>query len=160
MAGWWGFDLDGTIAQYDGWKVDGSIGAPVASMIRRMKSYLKKGRDVQIVTARVNPKGRTDYPEQFDIQRAIIDEFCMENLGQTIPVGYEKDLHMVALFDDRALQVIPNTGRLVQEELGKAVRGLLEIRNHARQFADMSDIEAMATKALEGLDSWSIERGN
>lgn len=110
MSGWTGVDLDGTLAQYDGWKPDGSIGAPVPLMLERVKRWLASGRDVRIVTARVNPAGREEFPEQFAAQRRLIAAWCLEHLGQEIPVGYEKDLKMYELWDDRAVQVIPNTG--------------------------------------------------
>lgn len=122
--GWFAFGVDGTIAEYFGWVPDGSIGKPIPSMIRRIKRYLKEGRDVRLCTARVNPAGRAAFPEQFEAQKGIINAWCMEYIGQTLPICYEKDLHMALLFDDRAMQVIPNTGVLVQEELRRAVSAL------------------------------------
>ena len=39
---WYGFDLDGTIAYYDGWKGPEHIGEPIPSMIEILKNHLKK----------------------------------------------------------------------------------------------------------------------
>lgn len=111
--GWLGVDLDGTLAEYYGWRPDGGIGAPVPLMLERVKRWLKEGKDVRIVTARVNPAGRKDFPEQFAIQRKLIAAWCLQHIGKELPVGYEKDLKMIELWDDRAVQVEPNTGRRV-----------------------------------------------
>jgi hypothetical protein len=108
--GWIGVDLDGTLAVYHGWKSDGSVGDPVPLMVARVKYWLKNGVDVRIVTARVNPKGKEQFPVQFLKQEKIISEWCLTHIGQVIPIGYEKDLAMIELWDDRAVQIIANTG--------------------------------------------------
>ena len=50
--GWFGVDLDGTLAFYDGYKGE-VIGAPIPKMIDRVKRWISKGRTVKIMTARV-----------------------------------------------------------------------------------------------------------
>lgn len=162
--GWFAFDVDGTIAEYHGWVPDGSIGKPITAMIRRIKNYIKKGRDVRLCTARINPSGRQEFPEQFEAQKGIIDSWCLEHIGQTLPICYEKDLHMVFLFDDRAMQVIPNTGILIQEELRRAVTALHKIANNLGR-EDGRDTNTLGTaikRAQETLDSltpWSRTLG-
>jgi hypothetical protein len=117
--GWIGVDLDGTLARYDGWVSEEHIGAPIPAMANRVKAWLSEGLDVRIFTARVdggeaalamgNPAG-----EAFrDVQRItmIIELWCIEHLGTVLPVTNKKDYGMVELWDDRAVQVIANTGK-------------------------------------------------
>ena len=111
MSGWIGVDLDGTLAIYDGWVAADHIGAPVPRMVQRVKAWLAEGRDVRIFTARVGhvPMGE---PGRLDPEliRACIEAWCVVHIGQALPVTAEKDLHMVELWDDRCVQVVPNTG--------------------------------------------------
>ena len=51
--GWIGIDLDGTLAEYDGWKGVEHIGKPIPSMVERVKAWIIEGKDVRIFTARV-----------------------------------------------------------------------------------------------------------
>jgi len=107
--GWIGVDLDGTLAEYHGWKGAGHIGKPIPKMLERVKQWLKEGRDVRIFTARVGiPPG----PERANVE-ATIFTWCRAYLGQALPVTATKDLKMTALWDDRCVQVVPNTGERV-----------------------------------------------
>ena len=119
MSGWIGVDLDGTLARYEGWVSEEHIGPPVPAMVERVARWLAEGRDVRIFTARVDggevalamgdPLG-----ERFrDVARvrAAIEAWCVQHLGRALPVTNRKDYGMVELWDDRAVQVIPNTGR-------------------------------------------------
>lgn len=47
MNGWYGFDLDGTAAVYEGWKGIEHIGNPVVPVIALMKAMLSAGKDVR-----------------------------------------------------------------------------------------------------------------
>ena len=149
--GWFGFDLDGTVAFYESYG-DGSIGAPIKPMIRRIRHYLKQGRIVKFVTARVHPS----HGLEAVTERQKIEAFCQEQFGQVLPVLCEKDMHMIALFDDRAKQVIPNKGILVQNELRRAVMALQKIA-----YGDtMSGQDVLvAQDALSSLDEWSRNLG-
>ena len=108
--GWIGVDLDKTLAYYTGW-ADGTIGAPILPMLNRVKRWLSAGEEVRIFTARVSGD-RPDVPEQ----RRIIREWCKVHLGKALVVTCEKDHEMRVLYDDRAVQVRPNTGILVGDE--------------------------------------------
>lgn len=101
MSGWIGVDLDGTLAEYRGWRGPTHIGAPVRRMRIRVVEWLAEGKDVRIFTARKE--------ESYDAIRA----WCRKHLGQELPITNVKDYAMVELWDDRAVQVIPNTGRRV-----------------------------------------------
>lgn len=65
--GWYGFDLDGTLAKYDGWKGIDHIGEPVKPMVDLIKRMHDEGKVVKIMTARVSPRpnpetAKTRYP--------------------------------------------------------------------------------------------------
>lgn len=106
MKGWIGVDLDGTLAHYDTWRGIDHIGVPIKPMVDRVKQWLKDGVSVKIFTARV--AGR-----DADQVRAYIDAWCLEHIGQVLPVTNVKDFQMVELWDDRAVQVRCNTGEPV-----------------------------------------------
>jgi hypothetical protein len=104
-GGWVGFDLDGTLAVYDGWKGVEHVGAPVPPMVAIARDFLAAGVPIRIVTARVS------VPEQADAARAAIEAWCLEHLGVVVPVTCTKDFQMLVLYDDRAISVQKNTGR-------------------------------------------------
>lgn len=131
-GGWIGVDLDGTLAHYDGWQGPGHIGAPVPAMVERVKRWLAEGREVRIFTARVWPYTGVARPGQampvppgergrqaFGAACAIAN-WCRLHIGEVLPVTCVKDIYMVELYDDRAVQVRANTGELV----GESTRGL------------------------------------
>ena len=65
--GWIGFDLDGTLAKYDGWKGIDHIGEPVRPMVELIRRMHDEGKVVKIMTARVSPRenpeiAKTRYP--------------------------------------------------------------------------------------------------
>lgn len=115
QGGWIGVDLDGTLAVYDGWKGPTHIGSPVTAMVERVKRWLSEGWEVRVFTARISggsPEG--------DLAYHAIRAWTLEHIGVSLPVTNVKDFAMVELWDDRAVQVIPNTGQPV----GASTRGL------------------------------------
>lgn len=99
MSGWIGVDLDGTLAHYDRWRGTDHIGVPVRRMRRRVVEWLAEGRDVRIFTARTE--------DSYD----AIRRWCVKHLHQELPITNVKDFGMIELWDDRAVQVVVNTGR-------------------------------------------------
>lgn len=120
MSGWIGVDLDGTLAEYHGWVAPDRIGAPILRMVERVKYWLAEGKDVRIFTARAWPlgierKGYTEFEWEELKKTALIAHdairrWCIEQFGKELPITCMKDCHMYELWDDRAVQVIPNTG--------------------------------------------------
>jgi len=109
MAGWIGVDLDGTLAEYDGWQGADHIGKPIPRMVERVQKWVAKGKEVKIFTARV----------ALDEDGSVADKikaWCKEHLGFELEVTNEKDYGMIELWDDRAVQVIPNTGKRADGE--------------------------------------------
>lgn len=121
--GWIGVDLDGTLAVYDGWRGPYHIGHPIKPMVQRILRWLGEGRDVRIFTARMTdlPRNEDGTPHDLVKVRASIDDWCRTVLGRTLPVTNVKDWHMTELWDDRAVQVRPNTGVTLADEL-EAIR--------------------------------------
>lgn len=110
VKGWIGVDLDGTLAVYDGWKGLHVIGEPIPLMVERVKQWLFEGREVKIMTARVSQSVYRPRPE--DVYRTIIaiQDWCELHIGARLEVTCIKDFAMVELWDDRAVQVVANTG--------------------------------------------------
>ena len=115
MSGWIGVDLDGTLAEYHGWKGNYDIGKPIQPMVDRVKQWLAEGKEVKIFTARVSGHLTKDIVTG-ELRDAItpIKEWCKKHIGQELDVTNVKDYGCMAIYDDRAVQVEMNTGRIIQ----------------------------------------------
>jgi hypothetical protein len=102
---WIGVDLDGTLAEYHGWRGIEHIGEPVPLMLARVKAWLASGETVKIFTARVC--------READAVTAHIHAWCAIHGLPPLEVTNVKDFGMVELWDDRAVQVAMNTGRRI-----------------------------------------------
>jgi hypothetical protein len=104
--GWIGVDLDGTLAHYPP-GAGSVIGAPIQPMVARVKRWLADGKTVKIMTARVSQSDGSD-----DLSNTIkaIQSWCLQYIGQSLPVTCSKDYSMLELWDDRARQVDFNMG--------------------------------------------------
>ena len=49
--------------------------------------------------------------------KPCIRKWCRKYVGCELPVTCKKDFGMIELWDDRCIQVIPNTGRTLADEL-------------------------------------------
>lgn len=98
-------DLDGTLAHHDQYMGATFIGEPIKPMIDRVKRWLNKGIKVKIFTARSNP---TDPSSKQAIP--AIKEWSKKIFGQELEVCCDKDYTAWQIWDDRAVQIIPNTG--------------------------------------------------
>jgi hypothetical protein len=101
MAGWHGVDLDGTLAHDTGWHGPDHIGPPVPEMMDRVKAWLLNNECVKIMTARAGNPG----------ELAAVREWLAKNGLPELEITDRKDKDMIDLWDDRAVEVIPNTGR-------------------------------------------------
>jgi hypothetical protein len=100
--GWIGVDLDATLARYDGWHGPYHIGELIEPMAARVRGWLAAGIEVRIFTARAS-----------DGNQAVvvaIQDWTEKHFGQRLTVTCMKDFNMIQLWDDRAVQVVPNTG--------------------------------------------------
>lgn len=101
MAGWIGVDLDGTLAFHKGSL--SPIGDPVPEMMNRVKAWMATGKEVRIFTA------RACLPDMIP----EVEEWLVKHGIGGLKVTNQKDFGMIELWDDRAVQVIPNTGQRV-----------------------------------------------
>lgn len=109
---WVGVDLDSTLAVYDTFVNETHIGEPIPAMVERVQKMLMEGTIVKIFTARVS---QVDPRLRLQIISAI-NEWCLKHIGRVLEVTCIKDFGMVKLYDDRAIQVEKNTGRILGEE--------------------------------------------
>lgn len=127
--GYIGVDFDGTIAVYHGWSGWNVFGDPIMPMIERIKCWLAEGHEVRIVTARVGLPifdGVSDpIPSHYkrhscrvtgdrfsdaDMVKAI-QEYLVKHGLPALAVQCHKGAAMIELWDDIAVQVVPNTGQ-------------------------------------------------
>jgi hypothetical protein len=101
--GWIGVDLDGTLAFHDANSPMIKIGDPVPLMLKRVKAMIEKGHRVKIFTARA----------QDSDQILLIRKWLLNNGLPSLEITNIKDYNMIKLFDDRAVQVESNTGKLI-----------------------------------------------
>ncbi len=117
QPGWIGVDLDATLAEYHGWQGIEHIGDPIPAMLERVKKWIAEGQPVKIMTARVycGDSGEPAGDRYREAQRArlVIEKWCLKHLGVILPVTCCKDFAMITLWDDRCVQVKPNSGEPV-----------------------------------------------
>jgi hypothetical protein len=100
---WIGVDLDGTLAHYTRWRGEDVIGEPVPEMMDRVKRWVRNGQTVKIFTARAStPTGI-----------APVKAWLARHGLPDLEVTNQKDQGMIELWDDRCVEVVPNTGRPV-----------------------------------------------
>jgi hypothetical protein len=105
QKGWIGFDLDATLAIYNGWKGYKHIGEPIQPIVDIVKQYLKNGHTCKIFTARV---------DDGKMAVEIIQNWLVEKCGlPRLEVTNIKDKMCIKIYDDRAIQVEPNTGKII-----------------------------------------------
>ena len=147
--GWYGFDLDGTLAKYDKWEGIDHIGEPVKPMVDLIRKMHAEGKVVKILTARVAPKQKpeikpnpylenhltiespVDMPWAVHAEtwtaREFIQDWCYRVLGFIPEIVYQKDHLMLELYDDRVKQVVPNEGLLVEDLYRECGRMLKQV---------------------------------
>lgn len=145
--GWIGCDFDGTISEYHSGQGVKGAGRPIAAMVERVKKWLADGIEVRIVTARVSP----EWDDQAK-QTAIIEQWCMEHLGQKLKVQCHKDGSMLELWDDRAVGVMPNTGFRLDELT--AGNGFANGQAALKTADQMWGIESDAYAGFEAEQRW------
>lgn len=109
---WIGVDLDGTLAQShhprgrknSSWEGERNIGAPVPAMLKRVKQWVKSGKKVKIFTARAVRK--TAIPH--------VQKWLKKHGLEGLEITNQKDPGLNKFYDDRARQVVRNTGELVR----------------------------------------------
>ena len=108
---WIAVDLDGTLAEYTMFISETHIGAPIPLMVARVKQWRREGKLVKVFTARAAERNPTKRVATIN----AIENWCLENIGEVLPITCVKDYGCVQIYDDRAVQVEPNTGQLMTD---------------------------------------------
>jgi hypothetical protein len=101
--GWYGIDLDETLAYYVGPSGNTKIGSAILEIMVIAKRWLSEGKDVRLFTARAG------FPDAV----AEIESWLLEHDLQDMKITNVKDHGMVILLDDKAREVVGNTGIII-----------------------------------------------
>jgi hypothetical protein len=104
-----GVDFDGVLATKTHDFTPGSVGEPIWPMINRVKQWLTDGENVKIFTARCSIEDQNEK----DASLEAIRNFCRQHIGQELDITCTKSIFMTEYWDDRAVHVEPNTGRIL-----------------------------------------------
>jgi hypothetical protein len=102
----YGVDLDGTLAEYNGWKGIDHVGKAIPKMLDRVKGWISEGIEIIIFTA------RADDPDSIP---AIVDWLEENGIGG-LEITNIKTHNISRIYDDRAIQVKRNDGDLIGDE--------------------------------------------
>jgi hypothetical protein len=134
MNGWIGVDLDGTLAHYESGQYP-DIGKPLEPMVNRILNWLEAGEEVRIMTARA-AHGEEDIK--------LVADWLRDVAGlPALQITCEKDQDMEVLWDDRAIQVRPNTGEPIVDE--NLQEGLARTFKKKKSKTDSNSFELMAS---------------
>jgi hypothetical protein len=103
MGKWIGVDLDGTLAEHSATANNGDgIGKPIPPMLKRVREWGRQGVEVRIFTARAGSASQVN----------LIREW-LRGLGLAhLTITNIKDTDMMEHWDDRAVRVQRNTGKV------------------------------------------------
>ncbi|MGF1452685.1 MAG: hypothetical protein ACFB21_11505 [Opitutales bacterium] len=102
--GWIGVDLDGTLARHGAFSTHHRVGKPVKAMLQRVRYWLSLGFEVRIVTARA--------AEEDDSLLEPIRKWLRKQKLGDLQITARIDAGCLELWDDRAVNVVRNTGRI------------------------------------------------
>lgn len=103
-------DLDGTLAEYDGWKGDDHIGKVVPSIKAAIENVYNQGGEVWIFTARLS-----DDEEHRTKAYLAIEKWLLANDVRYSGITNIKHKFFTHFWDDRAIQVLKNEGVMILE---------------------------------------------
>jgi len=124
-VGWCGWDFDRTLVTYTGWKGPGHVGETIEPSLSALIQHLEAGDRVKIFTARIHPVLTVSLSSELTVVSGTsngdflagreaflaVQRWCIENLGHVLEITCVKDKACTVLYDDIAIQIIPNTGR-------------------------------------------------
>lgn len=87
-------------------------GAPIPSMVKRVKRWIEEGRKVRIFTARVSHDNSSKRIMEAQDQLTIVRRWCLQHLGKVLPVTCEKNWKTDMIVDDIAVRPLANKGKL------------------------------------------------
>lgn len=108
---------------FDGTLVTCGMGGtqPIVLMVERVKKWLANGIEVKICTARAFD------PRPGDLEE--VEYFCLKYFGKRLEITCSKDYNMLEIWDDRAIQVRPNTGVTLEEEIANLKMQVAQLKN-------------------------------
>ena len=136
-------DLDGTLAEYNGWKGPRHIGQPIKSTLKRVRKALDDGKDIRIFTARAAPGDGSKTSIE------AVKKWCKKHLGQELPVIYKKDRDMIELWDDRAVRVSKNTGHKRRGNMRTELEKESFLKGYTDKQADIVDDRQKRVRELQ-----------
>jgi hypothetical protein len=165
--GWVGVDLDGTLAEWTDQTSPFHIGAPVPAMVDRVKGWMDTGRRIKIVTARM---GAANDGIDVDVQKKVIQTWLDEHLGspysRMIEITNQKDLGMLALWDDMAVTVERNSGRPLvpgfeEDDMSNKAKVSIECTDGTTLSVDLREVY-MVTVSPDGarIENKQLDEGN
>ncbi len=95
-------DLDGTLAKFQSWRGIGHVGKPIPDMMERVRRWRSEGIKVKIFTARA----------QYEDYLPPIRKWLKKQKLEDMEITNELDPYVLEIWDDRAIQVISNTGQI------------------------------------------------
>lgn len=101
--GWFGIDLDETLAFYSGPAGNTPIGPAILEIMVIAKRWLREGKDVRLFTARAG----------FANEVPKIEAWLLEHELQDMQITNVKSHGMVILLDDKAREIVGNTGIII-----------------------------------------------
>lgn len=114
-------DLDRTLAYYDNWRGPLHIGHPIPAMVRCVQDHLAKGDYVTVFSARIHDDEKTGITAE-QVKKAIGD-WTEANVGVRLDATNIKLHTFDRIYDDIAVQVVPNTGKRVGMKKSRGVVG-------------------------------------
>lgn len=141
-------DLDGTLAHYDGWKGIKHIGHVIPEVANAMERAQKEGADVWIFTARVSD------PSDAEQAGKYVHDWLIKNNIKFEGITAVKHKFFSEFWDDRAIQVIKNTGEFVMYSDVTPMSGLPG-HDHMAMAAETGYDHKTCVKLV--LDSLNIE---
>ena len=123
-SGFIAVDWDGTTVEYHGWEAWNKFGKPIPAMVERIRGWLREGYTVKIMTARLPRSQKRNHKvtcwqtgktyTRGEMEDAI-SAHCEKIIGTRLEAINVKCTGMIELWDDRVIQVEPNTGRSLAE---------------------------------------------
>lgn len=142
-------DLDGTLAHYDGWKGSTVIGDPIPLMVDRVKGWISQGKSVKIFTARICGKAEGEIDHEAIV---AISDWTEKHIGVRLGVTNVKGFDAVEFWDDRAVGIGMNTGKIRNHEHTRNTHVLVEKDTYDSL---VEDSQWLACLEAAGVDNWN-----
>jgi len=108
---WVAVDFDGCLAKSPkSWVEPDVLGEPIMPMVEKVANLLLKGTDIRIFTTRAYTDHTPAGDEMRDKAVAAIKNWLIDVFGQELPITCEKAWGITAIYDDKAISIVEDTG--------------------------------------------------